>query len=356
MIRVVPSIEYKRIKRISPSQLYFMRLCPYKMVLAEAFDKRPLLPFSPTAYLGTVLHKMLELIAKGQINTDEEFDREFDRTLATSEGELDKAGYGFFIPLHGNVKDFGMKKYQVRKHLDRGIRSNGDGRFSVSSEKWLASSDGTIGGKLDLIIESGNYVEIVDLKTGAITENSLDDEGEVAVSIKAEYQIQLKLYAQLYFENVSKYPDALSLIGLDKEKHSVSLDKSECIEIYQDAKHLLNETNTAVDKLEFVARPNEANCKNCLYRPSCSHYQPFLMTSSPVADVRGIIIKVSKFMNGNVSVWLNCSGVIFQVSAINQSYFAQLNHRLGKTISIYNTRKTGNEFSLKATKTTMIYE
>ena len=61
----IGEINFKEVKRISSSQFYSMKNCAYKSLLAEAFDRKPLLPLSPNAYFGTVLHKMLELIAKG---------------------------------------------------------------------------------------------------------------------------------------------------------------------------------------------------------------------------------------------------------------------------------------------------
>lgn len=356
MIKQVPSIEYKRIKLVSPSQLYSMKQCPYKMVLAEAFGKQPLLPFSPAAYLGTMLHKMLEQIAKGHIRTNEDFDKEFEIKLLEVENELRKMRFDFFIPLQGNVKDFGMKKYQARKHLNTGRTGNSNSSYSVASEKWLSSNDGTVGGKLDILIKSDNYVEITDVKTGAITENSLDDEGEAAVSIKDEYQIQLKLYAQLYFENFARYPDALSLIGLNKEKYPVPFAASECEAIYHEAKSLLQSTNRSIDKADFVANPNEANCKYCLYRPACAYYQSFLTSVDNMNDVRGAIKKVTKYLNGNISVWLENSGQTFHISALSQDFFDSLNNSTGNTISIYNLRRTSQEFSFTSKKTTMIYE
>ena len=60
----VGKIAFRKINRISPSQFYSMKNCAYKSLLAEAFEKKPLIPISPAAYFGTVLHKILELIAK----------------------------------------------------------------------------------------------------------------------------------------------------------------------------------------------------------------------------------------------------------------------------------------------------
>ena len=77
----VDKIVFKKISRISPSQFYSMNNCAYKSLLAEAFGKKPLLPVSPNAYFGTVLHRMLELIVKGVIKNETDFNIMFDEFI-----------------------------------------------------------------------------------------------------------------------------------------------------------------------------------------------------------------------------------------------------------------------------------
>ena len=80
-MEAVGKIEYKKIQRISPSQFYSMKNCAYKSLLAEAMNKKPLLPVSANAYFGTVLHKILELISKGSIRSEEDFNRVFQEEI-----------------------------------------------------------------------------------------------------------------------------------------------------------------------------------------------------------------------------------------------------------------------------------
>src|SRR5690606_33533695 len=117
MMNKIGEINFKEIKRISPSQFYSMKNCTYKSLLAEAFDKRPLLPLSPNAYFGTVLHKMFELIAKGIVKSENDFNVEFDNQITALEEDLKQEGFGFFVPLKVKLKNFGLKKIQLKKHL-----------------------------------------------------------------------------------------------------------------------------------------------------------------------------------------------------------------------------------------------
>ena len=113
----IDKIVYRKIARISPSQFYSMKNCAYKSLLAEAFERKPLLPVSPNAYYGTVLHKILELMAKGIIKNEYDFNILFDKEVILQEENLLRLGYDFFVPLQKNVKDFGMKKVLLKKHL-----------------------------------------------------------------------------------------------------------------------------------------------------------------------------------------------------------------------------------------------
>ena len=107
MINKIGDINFKEIKRISPSQFYSMKNCAYKLLLAEAFDKKPLLPVSPDAYFGTVLHKMLELIAKGIVKSEDDFNAEFDKQVKLLEDDFQNQGFGLFFTLKIKLKNFG---------------------------------------------------------------------------------------------------------------------------------------------------------------------------------------------------------------------------------------------------------
>lgn len=353
----VGKIEFKKITRISPSQFYSMKNCAYKSLLAEAFGKNPLLPISPNAYFGTVLHKMLELISKGTVRTEEEFNRMFDEQVKTVEEILQRQGYDFFIPLQKNVKDFGMKKILLKKHLrilsEQPIKTSS---VKYHSEKWYESKDKLIAGKIDLVIEAGEEAEIIDFKTGAITHDVMDDAGETFSDVKEEYKEQLKLYACLYYENTGRFPTALSLVDLVKQKFSVSFSHSECNSIFDEAKKLLHSTNESIVKGTFVANPTEANCKYCLYRPACSFFLKQLETDFSFNDVSGLVKNVVKYQNGNVSVFLQSGERLFTVTSFPSEKYDELNDIRSKQISIYNLRREATEFVFSATKTTMIYE
>ncbi len=353
----IGEINFKKIKRISPSQFYSIKNCAYKSLLAEAFDNKPLLPFSPNAYFGTVLHKMLELISKGIVKSEEDFNVEFDKQVKALEEDLKQKGFGFFVPLKVKLKNFGLKKIQLKKHLrneSQKITSYGNAKFH--SEKWLESQDKFIGGTVDLVIENENEIEILDFKTGSIKQDLLDDEGEIYSDVKNEYKEQLKLYAYLYFENTNKFPTALSLVDLAKQKFPVEFSEQECKSLFDEAKSLLKSTNDCITTKSFSANPKEENCKYCLYRPACSFFQKKLETDFSFNDVIGEIKDVKKFQNGNVSLFLQNRGKNLIIRNFASEKFYELNNNRNKKISVYNVRKEATEFAYSAADTTIIYE
>lgn len=356
-MRTIGEIEFRKIKRISPSQYYSMKNCAYKSVLSEAFGKKPLLPISPNAYFGVVLHKMLELITKGVIRDEDNLNKLFDTQVILQETNLKQQGYEYFVPLQKNVNDYGIKKILLKKHLrnvsDKSAISSG---LKYLSEKWYESQDKLIAGIIDLVIEGEKGTAIIDFKTGAIAKDVLDDDGEVFLKIKEEYKDQLKLYAQLYFENTGIFPIQLILLDMAKHKIAVDFSQAECKTIYEQAKILLHTVNDGIDKGIFTANTSEANCKYCLYRPACSYYLNQLKTNYHFNDVSGSNKNVVKYQNGNVNIFLENSGRHIEVTGISSEEYAKLNEIRNKQIYIFNLRKEAAENVYSATKTTMIYE
>ncbi len=357
MIYKVENIDYKPIGRISPSQFYSMKNCAYKSLLAEAFDKKPLLPVSPNAYFGTVLHKMLELISKGIIKDEEEFNSQFEKEVNFVESILVEKGHDFLVPLQINVKDFGLKKVLIKKHLrsfsDRPLPEN-DVKFN--SEKWFESKDKLIGGKIDLVIQNGANTEIIDFKTGAVTEEMLDDDGEVLSEVKQTYQEQLKLYAYLFFETVGNFPTRLSLVDVAKQKFNVEFTESACEDLFEEAKKLLVATNDSIISKEYNANPNKTNCKYCLYRPACTFYIKQLeQGSAGFSDCSGYVKNVICYLNGSVSVELENQNETLTINNFPTSMLQGLKDRKDETISTFNLRKTGVELVYSCTKTTQVY-
>jgi hypothetical protein len=357
----VGSIQYKKLKEISPSQFSSMKNCAYKVVLAEAFDKKAMLPLSANAYMGTVLHRLLEQIAKRQILTESDLNAKFDEELKKMEDKLVLEGIHFLVPLQKNVKDFGMKKILLKRHLKP--NSLPDPSAVITNRKYLSeekykTKDGALVGRIDLIIEDADEADIVDFKSGAVTQESFDDEGEAVTGIKEEYKIQLKLYAYLYANATNKKVRGLTLVDLAKQKYNVEFTLDECVKLFDEAKDLLRVVNESIEKSEFekLANPSSENCRFCLYRPACSYYLTYLKEDDSLNDVTGEVIEITKYLNGNISIVVRCNEEHYTITGFGEEKHDYLISNKNKRLNIFNLKKEFIENVYSVIKTTVIYE
>ncbi|MEI9919082.1 MAG: PD-(D/E)XK nuclease family protein [Bacteroidota bacterium] len=357
MIGNLPEISFRKLDSVSPSQFTSMKNCSYKTLLAHAL-KKPLLPVSSNAYFGTVMHKMIELITDGSIPNDEIFDGVFNAEVQKMEVSLKAGGFNSLLPLLGNVKDLAVKKVLLKKYL---VNKGGGTNSKPSEVKFLTeqtykTKDGRIKGKIDLVFENGSFTEIVDFKTGSLSVEMLDDDGEKIFELKDEYKEQLKLYAYLYFETSGKFPTKLSLSGLGLQKQTVSFSEEECGRLATEALGLLDRINTQVETSKFSGNPTHDNCRYCLYRPGCIFYRKAIGELNIGNDLSGVLTDAVKYQNGNVTAVLTVPAGKISITGFPERMLDYFKDNMGKVISIFNLRKSASDTLYAVSKTTMIYE
>ena len=163
----------------------------------------------------------------------------------------------------------------------------------------------------------------------------------------------MKLYAGLYHEVKGDWPVKLSLIGIDRQKYSISFSQEECAELLDKARKLIDETNELIEaglKPEDFANPSPAVCKYCSYRPACKKYWlsrecsdkwPFdvigqvkeksvlgngfcrvsISNNGRESVIRGLSVKRHKFLNKDVNDVLFCD---LRQDALEGHYIQQL--------------------------------
>lgn len=347
------------IEKISASQFYAATLCPFKLVLANAFKFQQLLPVSPNAYLGSVLHKMIELISKRIIKDNLEFETEWRSLIAAKETELQSTGSGAMTPLKHFCDDFALKKLKVKCLLNKQVapfKSSASVMKSRSAEERVTNPENTVVGIVDLIIQNGDYVSLLDFKTGAIYKESLDEYGEL--SVKKDYEYQLKLYAYLYYQKTGVIPKRLFVVTLDNAYIEIRFTMAECQAIYANVVKFLGEINEKIKKGNFLALANcnLDNCKFCGYRPACKYYDTWMdANSADTKDLKGKLLKINVFGNNTVGLEMEVTGKKALINGFNPDLKEDLEMNIGQEVKIYNLKKSKTSLNAFANHYTKIY-
>lgn len=363
MIQKLSDPKIKNLNRISPSQYHSAISCPYKLVLANSFGYQSLLPLNANAHFGSIIHKMIELISKGVINDEQTFSDNWIYLIGKKEEELKGKGLVSITPLKYFVSDFALKKNQIKNILQkRQDKINHSSKTSSSKfypEKILENSDKSITGIADLVIENDSGTTIVDFKTGKIYSDAIDESGITEQVVKKEYEIQLKLYAHLYFLMNGKYPKALFIVTLSNDFIEVEFENSDCEKIYSEALDFLATTNSFITKndMKSIAKPSMENCKYCSYRPACSFYSNWLTTNfEAVNDLFGTIEKVNQFSNDTLGLQVQTQDKQVLINGLSMEKKNDFESLIGKNVILYNLKKTRQSLNATATNFTIIYE
>jgi len=273
-LNFLPIIKLEPIKTISPSKYFSLKSCKLKGILSEN-KFRSLIPSSPSAKVGLIAHKILEMAIKGQIQNEHAMELSWQSICENIEGKMKNNPLEkHMVPLELFAYNFEVKKNMVFA-IVRKLMKKEPIPFAVErvqkqeAEKWYKTSDGKIAGIVDLIRYTDLGLELVDYKTGSVT-----DPAENNVP-KLEYQQQLKLYAALYYSVEKVWPTRLVLLELDQKEHVVEFNKNECLELLDSAKRDLEEINKNIASRfnpEDFSSPSPESCKYCGYRPICNAY------------------------------------------------------------------------------------
>jgi len=284
--------------RISPSRYLSLQQCPLKELWASS--RQPLLPSNPAAYVGTAIHRMLELAFQGRISNREELSEEWDKEIERIENEMLKNPLEkHLVPLHTSVFNFEVKKllaFNMIWPLLGGIPHAKGSGSNKNAEAWVETPDGKVAGKIDLVKKSDEGIEIVDYKTGSLTDDLSSGRA------KEEYVLQLKMYAALYHAKHGAWPVKLTLTGINQESICIDVDSEECGKLLQEARKNLDDINELIGaglKPEDFAQPSPEACKYCLFRPACSKYWEARKEGENWPDdAKGRIVNKTELANG----------------------------------------------------------
>lgn len=340
------------ISRISPSRYFSLLQCPLREVWSSS-RQTALLPLSPAARLGSIVHKVLELTARGRIKAERNLLSTWDWVAGKVEKEIEESPIErHLVPLHRSAYRYEVKKRMcfalAQKMLRTGLRREVAGTGSkVESEQWLETDDGKVGGLVDLIVHHSEGVELIDYKTGGVLEEKGGND-----RLKQEYTTQLALYAGLYYEVYGVWPVKLTLKTLDGTANDVPFDRDGSLHLLRSVKEKLNEINrmikAGVDP-EQLACPSPEACRFCAYRPACKKY--WITRNGDEdwpLDISGELVQKKTLGNGLLRVVINTGDRNVAIRGLSPERYGFLNGNVKKVLFCNVKNDSSEHFYIQA--------
>lgn len=354
------------LKRVSPSRFQNLRKCVLRE-LWTASKEPPLLPLSPFAVIGSVVHQLLATAGNGTLPADDDqfVQQTWDDLIRATEQRLGSSPLqSCLLPLSKSVPDLAVRKARACQSAAEIVRQRGQFASAIQTgqteahigfEIWIESRDGLLGGFVDEVQETESGVVLRDFKTGQI-----DDDALLA------FEVQLKLYASLYNDRFGLWPESLEVLPLRGSPIVIPFTRAECELLKEEGRAFVKSINNKILKLSespdelhrIFATPEPSVCRLCTFRPGCESYRkrPVSGELEWPLDFWGRITRIQKLGNGTVHICVkveppNSSEV--HVRGIDPSRVEQ--YSVGDGISIFNLRRTTLPGHFLSTPTTTIY-
>ena len=305
------------IRRVSPSRYMAMRSCLLREAWTAAGNE-PLLPPSPLAELGTLIHELLGAAGRGELEdgADDKIQRMWLDLVSLAEKRMELSALRRHqVPLRRSIPDYEVRSLRachraaeiagvaVRGHVGRPRQ----GPEHTGLEMWVESPDGQIGGYIDRATKTPEGVVLSDYKSGSVM---LSDKCAGPGIVRRAYKEQLTLYAALYQLKCGVWPVRLELVPLQGVPIAVPYDVGEAQRLLVEADTLLRDANQRIAdvknsrrKLTELASPCPRNCRLCLFRPACQAYWVVRTQETQTqwpADVRGTVYETTRLRNRKV--------------------------------------------------------
>ena len=307
----------KRFRRMSPSRYTALQSCLLREVW-YASGNAPLLPPSPLAELGSVIHRLLEEAGRGQFKEPQEnaIEAAWSRLINEAEKRMSMSVIRLpHVPLKKSISDFEVRKLRACRQAESIAREatharEDDRRQTLqppSFERWVETDDGMVGGYIDHVKTTDKGVVISDYKTGSFL-----DSGPIGKprEVKRAYKEQLELYAALYRYRFGMWPAVLEIIPLQGASVEVPFAKRHAKRLLETARRSLQTANKMIDKVTHgntdvasLASPRAENCRLCLFRPECRAYWTARKLDPQQkwpSDVRGCLREIIVLRNGKL--------------------------------------------------------
>lgn len=284
----------ERLDRVSPSALSVLMACPKRL----AFQRDPATQHwqvqSTRAALGTVAHRLTELVALGAAPEPQDrrqwLETRWEELIHQAYIGIEKAWPNREVP---EPKDWpGYVATRVRlirrladlpvaKGAPHGHHHVGDStsdRPFPWVERRLEDKPKRLFGTPDRVEEIDGRLRVVDLKSGTRQFGISEDQRQ-----------QLLIYARLVFNACGKLPDDAVIQDVRGHEETVEVVREEVEAVVDAANVVIHSFNAMVENATIAAYPGAEVCQWCPFRAVCSNYWTTRTEGWPRLDVHGIV-------------------------------------------------------------------
>lgn len=352
-IKKIPNIAHLgvQLKALSPSTYYRIKEeCAFPAIVSQAIrddllDKYVVLPNSVAAIRGTIIHKLFEERAKGQISSEEEYEDRWQHLVDKYELEI-KQNYPTLRNFLINDFDKMYESCDAAMQIEPSNSSNSNRSLnSIPQVEVFVSIPNILNGKIDRIKIHKDKIEIIDYKSGAIT-----DENGV---IKKPYIYQLNLYALCYESHYKKTVCKLTLLQTSNlEEYNVVFDRAKYLEIINHIQDDISQINDSLlsQNIADLQNANEEHCRYCFCRHFCKTYMSSSFRSDTIVD--GVVTDAS---SNELITLEDKEGGTFYVNKLHDVSIDDWHGLIGKHLVFVNV-SSRIENVYKRTDRTLIFE
>ena len=236
---------------IGASRLSKLLDCPLQVAFEQGLEDRgrgasP----SPSALVGTAIHRCIELIIKDGLTLEQAW-----------EDSCDEMGASGLDPR--NAKRAKLELLRLKSRLPEllALIEEHDLEQDPLLEEKLETSDGLLRGEPDLVL-LGENTTIVDYKTGTVTTDG---------TVNPNYVTQLLVYACLVADTFNKEQIDAWLFNLRDGFISVDVSEARRATLLEDARRAIGRFNEAVPETPSGNPSNEA-CGWCNFALDCDEF------------------------------------------------------------------------------------
>ena len=339
-----------------------------------------LLPPSPLAELGCVIHRLLELAGRGQLAeaSKGQVDETWTLLIIEAEGRmLQSQVRRLLVPLSKSIPDFEVRRLracrraaEIAHESKRARRPLEEDSLSCTGfELWIETNDGAVGGYIDRAKKTDGGIVLIDYKGGAILEK--DSSG--ACGVKEAYKDQMELYAALYQHKFGVWPVSLEIVPLQGAVVKLEWEPASAERLLASARRLLHDVNLKIaeaqgesTKATSLACPNTKNCGVCRFRPACQAYWTVRERDSIQRwphDIRGILREKTALRNGTLCLRITTDpsspddvASIRNVSGSPQRHPSLSSLQIGSQLAVYCLKYMCRSNDYAETQSTVIYQ